>query len=381
MYRVVTVILVSIMALATRVSMPSARQGTPEPEITPFVCPVTAPNGVSAPEGGAQPGDYGNEALWTNLAMWAEEPGIVEVPRDGHLLPDGRVVGLKWAWWRFVEGELTIEGRRLDAPAPPLEAWMPEGYGSSGFQVSGLTFPTDGCWEVTGSLGDAGSLTFVVKVVYPAGFVPVADRTLPDCPVTQPNGNQPPAEANVFGRGNGDYGNDALWTSLWVWGQGFVFAPDDAHLRPDGRVVEMKWPWYRYVAGTLTIEGRPLDAPAPPLEAWIPDGYGDAGFQVSGITFPTDGCWEITGHLGEGSLTFVVQVVYPPSFTPVAIPEAPATPERLPWVVRGRARYANGDPKVLGTRSQRHGADWPLPFQHADCPLRAVAHQEGSSRI
>jgi hypothetical protein len=88
----------------------------------------------------------------------------------------------------------------------------------------------------------------------------------------------------------------------------------------------MKWPWYRWVAGTLTIEGRRLDAPAPPLEAWIPDGYGDSGFQVSGITFPTDGCWEITGRVGEGSLTFVVLVVYPEGFTPIASPEAAATP-------------------------------------------------------
>lgn len=34
------------------------------------------------------------------------------------------------------------------------------------------------------------------------------------CPVTQPNGSQPPRDANIYGREVGDYGNDALWTSL-----------------------------------------------------------------------------------------------------------------------------------------------------------------------
>ena len=60
--------------------------------------------------------------------------------------------------------------------------------------------------------------------------------------------------------------------------------------------------------------------------AWIPTGYGDNGFQVSGITFPTDGCWVIVGSIpGKGSLTFVVRVVYPPGFVPAATPTDQAT--------------------------------------------------------
>lgn len=143
------------------------------------------------------------------------------------------------------------------------------------------------------------------------------------CPVTPPNGNQPPPDANVFGRGAGDYGNEALWTALWIWGEGAVLVPDDERVRPDGSIREMKWAWYRYVPGKLTIEGRRLDAPAPPLEAWIPDGYGDTGFQVSGLTFPTGGCWEITGSVGDARLTFVTLVVPPPS---AATPKIAGTP-------------------------------------------------------
>ena len=155
---------------------------------------------------------------------------------------------------------------------------------------------------------------------------PPAVATPFDCPITQPNGNEPPIEANVFGRDNGDFGNDALWTSLWMWGDGMVQVPNDEHLQPDGSVIEMKWAWYRYVAGELTIEGHRLDAPASPLKADVPEGYGDCGFTPSGITFPSDGCWEITGNVGDASLTFVVLVVWPPEFTPVATPVPQATP-------------------------------------------------------
>lgn len=73
----------------------------------------------------------------------------------------------------------------------------------------------------------------------------------------------------------------------------------------------MKFPWWRGegVRGGLTIEGRRLDASAPLLEAQIPEGYGDTGFQASVIVFPTEGCWAVTARAGEASLTFVTLVV------------------------------------------------------------------------
>jgi hypothetical protein len=78
--------------------------------------------------------------------------------------------------------------------------------------------------------------------------------------------------------------------------------------RPDG-ALGMKWPWWRGVAGALSIEGRRLDGPAAPLRAQIPDGYGDRGFQVTGLLFPSEGCWEVTGRAGGAALTFVTRVV------------------------------------------------------------------------
>ena len=94
---------------------------------------------------------YGNNALWAGLA-----PAY-----DGRWYADPR--GLKVLWWRAVEGKLTIQGRRLDGKAPPLEAHIPDGYGTSGIQATALVFPSEGCWEVAGHVAD-NELRFVVQV-------------------------------------------------------------------------------------------------------------------------------------------------------------------------------------------------------------------------
>lgn len=74
----------------------------------------------------------------------------------------GGAIHAKVGWWR-ARGQLTVSGRRLDRTAPPLRVTVPDGYGSRGFQPSGLEFPTPGCWRVTGRAGGA-QLSFVVWV-------------------------------------------------------------------------------------------------------------------------------------------------------------------------------------------------------------------------
>ncbi len=118
-----------------------------------------------------------------------------------------------------------------------------------------------------------------------------------DCPVTEPNGSPPRR-----------YGNGKLWTTLWPEGT-VIFRPGGPGFVLDDGSVEMKFPWWREVQGKLTIQGRRLDTPAPPLRADIPDGYGERGFQASGIIFPTEGCWQVTGKVGDTSLTFVTRVI------------------------------------------------------------------------
>lgn len=131
---------------------------------TPTSCEVTIPNGIVAVPEQPDPGTHGNKelsvgpfGLWPNGAVVFQPGGAGFVARDGSL-------GMKFGWQRGVPGQLKIEGRRLDASAPPLRAEIPNGYGDSGFQATYLIFSTPGCWEVTARVGDA-SLTFVTMVV------------------------------------------------------------------------------------------------------------------------------------------------------------------------------------------------------------------------
>jgi len=125
-------------------------------------CPVTVPGGeLPLPEPDF---NYGDRSLAASI--WPEGRLVAGTLPDGsawaEINADGSIYA-KLGWWRGVQVRLSIEGERLDAPAPPLRAHVPEGYGPSGFQATGLTFPTTGCWRVRGRVADA-SLTFVVRV-------------------------------------------------------------------------------------------------------------------------------------------------------------------------------------------------------------------------
>jgi hypothetical protein len=125
------------------------------------------------------------------------------------------------------------------------------------------------------------------------------------CAVTVPNGSRP-ADAPGSGVNHGD---GRLWVALWDDGR---VVPKPEQVNPDGSI-DMKFGWWRGVKGKLTITGQRLDAPAPLLTARVPDGYGDSGVQSSGIIFPTPGCWEVSGHVGSETLTFITEVVTPSS--------------------------------------------------------------------
>ena len=123
-------------------------------------CPVTVP-GREFGEGF----NYGTEEKLA-VALWPK--GVLPAGRlpDGgsyaEIRPDGSIRA-KIGWWRGEAGKLRVEGERIDASAPPLGTWVPDGYGATGFVPSGLTFPTTGCWHIAGSVGDA-RLEFVVRV-------------------------------------------------------------------------------------------------------------------------------------------------------------------------------------------------------------------------
>jgi len=135
----------------------------PPAKVAAARCAVTPPGGQvpSAGEGV----NYANDSL--GVVLWPKGTLVAGPLPDGSsyadIEPDGSVVA-KLGWWRVVKGRLRIEGERLDVAAPPLRADVPAGHGSTGFQPTEVTFPSPGCWEVVGSVGDA-SLTFVVRVV------------------------------------------------------------------------------------------------------------------------------------------------------------------------------------------------------------------------
>jgi hypothetical protein len=96
------------------------------------------------------------------------------------------------------------------------------------------------------------------------------------------------------------YGNDALWVVIPPTGE--------TTGTPDGSGIFDKFPTVRLIEGTLSAEGRRLDGPAPPATFSIGDGYGSKGFQAVGVTFPREGCWELTYNLAGRELRFVVRV-------------------------------------------------------------------------
>lgn len=143
----------------------------PTAERLPGGCPVTRPHW--RPRRGLQRG-----RLWIGIGPTG---GVYRVPAD-NVAPDGSL-GVKIGWQRGpgLRGRVTIDARRLDERAPAVHRRIsPSGYGLTGFQASGLDFPTQGCWRVTATAGRAG-LTFVLLVLK-------AGASRPPVPSTQPAG-------------------------------------------------------------------------------------------------------------------------------------------------------------------------------------------------
>ncbi len=150
-----------LLLVAARSGAEEFRAAATQPTV---VCEVTRPNGVVAGSERPEPNSYGNPQLSLGpFGLWPDGTVVFKPGGAGFITGDGSL-GMKFGWTRGVRGRLTIEGRRLDAPASPLRSAIPNGYGEIGFQATALVFSTAGCWEVTGRVGDA-SLTFVTNVV------------------------------------------------------------------------------------------------------------------------------------------------------------------------------------------------------------------------
>jgi hypothetical protein len=132
-------------------------------------CAMSIPNGLAppgAPTSGGFAAEFGNGRLAT------QADGVITPAREA----DGSL-SWKFAWWgtREPRQPLAIRGRRLDPLTPLMTirvherfvAHANEGYVESApvprFWSSSVTFPTEGCWQVTGIVGSV-RLSLVVLV-------------------------------------------------------------------------------------------------------------------------------------------------------------------------------------------------------------------------
>ena len=139
-------VLVSVLFLA----LTTADSATPEP------APCTESPTFDEPpprDPAADPFGPGPWFVNSDKTMWAShaEP----------LVAGGQ--GNKVLWIRPRGVPLKIEGRRLDAESNRLRAVVAGNY-PSGFQPTGLYFPSAGCWEVAAKAGGS-SLTFRARVL------------------------------------------------------------------------------------------------------------------------------------------------------------------------------------------------------------------------
>jgi len=111
------------------------------------------------------------------------------------------------------------------------------------------------------------------------------------------------------------YGTAALWTPLRIDGTWRGVPPDRGYRRGYRDKVFWWRPGYDGRAEPtpeFTVTGRRLDAAgeftvSPATNAYHPDFGGWT--MLTGVDIPTTGCWEISGHYGLETLTFVVWVV------------------------------------------------------------------------
>lgn len=152
-----------------------------------------------------------------------------------------------------------------------------------------------------------------------------AGTTTIACPVTPYSAGPPPGSEGdraIAGLLAGKwYGGEGLWAFPWLARE----PAGTLYLDPSSGG-ERKILWWRApgVRGAVSVEGRQLDGPAPPVRLNLTSGFGETGQQPSAVHFPTAGCWQITARAGNASLTFVALVIEAP--TAPATPTGPASP-------------------------------------------------------
>lgn len=153
----------SIAPTAPAVGSPQATATLPPARPAPEAsgCPVTLPASSWVPELASftplPPSRFSWYGNTTHLAVDLPVDGTYRVPSESSGL------GAKIAWWRYDAGAVEIAARRTDGAPPEVRTTTTAGYGATGFNPSTVTFASEGCWRVTGSL-NGRELAFVMFV-------------------------------------------------------------------------------------------------------------------------------------------------------------------------------------------------------------------------
>src|ERR1044072_2219349 len=135
------------------------------------------------------------------------------------------------------------------------------------------------------------------------------------CHVTKPNGRKVPWQTferpgerpSPMWKYNEWHGNRAV--STWLPRNGvYLFQPGRNITLADGTIVT-KFLWFK-IRKPMIIEGHRLDGTAPPAWVRMDADTDDALFQPSQVGFPTPGCWQLTGRVGNDNLKIVLWIVF-----------------------------------------------------------------------
>ena len=153
--------LLALSTVALAAGLPVSGAAVARPADVPRVETATTACAVTRTSTGRLSARRSGRRLTTTLPPG----GVLSRPRA-----DDGSIGTKLGWTPFgfgSERELTIAGKRLDAPAPPLRVlgvnW---GYSSTGrgSWATAVAFPSEGCWRITATVAGV-RLSYVTRVV------------------------------------------------------------------------------------------------------------------------------------------------------------------------------------------------------------------------
>ena len=133
------------------------------------------------------------------------------------------------------------------------------------------------------------------------------------CETTDPVTDRPASDVDPFSEDASVYYEDGIWVSI----------PDDGLLELSAaqsvsfgelqgwRTETFTWLREEGVEGFIVVSGERLDEesdlqPQTPLSPQRQ--YVQVGWVETGIAFPDEGCWEVTGTVGHHSITWVMDV-------------------------------------------------------------------------